>query len=113
MGCLVLRFAVDTQGDGCDDLLMQSVYRAIADPTRRAILDRLKNTECSVKELTESFSMTQQAISQHLSALRAARLVTSRRVSRESRYRLTPAPLRTVVRWLDEYRQFIDPSGHQ
>jgi DNA-binding transcriptional ArsR family regulator len=91
---------------------MPSVYRAIADPTRRAILDRLKLAECSVKELTDSLPMTQQAVSQHLNALRAVRLVTSRRVSRESRYRLTPAPLRTVARWLEQYRQFTDPSGH-
>src|SRR5438045_3572700 len=91
---------------------MQSVYRALADPTRRAILDRLVVSECSVKELTESFSITQQAVSQHLSTLRAACLVTSRRVSRESRYRLTPAPLRSVWQWLDGYRRFIDPAGH-
>jgi DNA-binding transcriptional ArsR family regulator len=89
------------------------VYRAIADPTRRAILDQLKRTECSVKDLTHSFTMSQQAVSQHLDTLRAARLVTSRRVGRESRYRLTPAPLRSVVNWLEQYRQFLDPSGHQ
>jgi DNA-binding transcriptional ArsR family regulator len=92
---------------------MPSVYRAIADPTRRAILDRLVISECSVKELTESFSISQQAVSQHLSTLRAARLVSCRRISRESRYRLTPAPLRSVWHWLDGYRRFIDPSGHQ
>lgn len=91
---------------------MNTVYRAIADPTRRAILDRLAVEECSVKELTESFSMTQQAISQHLGRLREARLVTSRRVRRERRYRLTPTPLRPVIRWLDGYRCFVDPSGH-
>src|SRR5438270_2529781 len=98
---------IDTQCNACNDQPMESVYRAIADPTRRAILDRLKLAECSVKELTESFPITQQAVSQHLGALRAARLVTSRRVSRESRYRLTAAPLRTVVRWLEQYREFI------
>ena len=91
---------------------MDLVYRAIADPTRRAILDRLARDECSVKELTDSFAMSQQAVSQHLATLRSARLVTSRRVSRENRYRLTPAPLRTVAKWLEGYRQFLDPSGH-
>ena len=92
---------------------MDAVYRAIADPTRRAILDRLAVEECSVKQLTDSFAMTQQAVSQHLSRLRGARLVTSRRVRRESRYRLTPTPLQPVMRWLDRYRRFVDPSGHQ
>jgi DNA-binding transcriptional ArsR family regulator len=91
---------------------VDAVYRAIADPTRRAILDRLSADECSVKQLTESFSMTQQAVSHHLSRLRRARLVASRRVARERRYRLTAAPLRPLMRWLDQYRRFVDPSGH-
>jgi len=91
----------------------QTVYRAIADPTRRAILDHLTRGECSVRDLHVSFPVSQQAISQHLATLRAARLVTSRRAGRENRYRLTPAPLRSVANWLDRYRQFLDPSGHQ
>ena len=69
--------------------IKSDVYRAIADPTRRVILDLLSVSERSVKELTASFPMTQQAVSQHLSELHAARLVTSRRVHRENRYRLT------------------------
>jgi DNA-binding transcriptional ArsR family regulator len=89
------------------------VYRAIADPTRRAILDRLMHSECSVRDLTTSFDMSQQAVSQHLGTLRAAKLVRPRRVGRENRYRLTPAPLTSVAGWLDRYRQFLDPSGHQ
>lgn len=89
------------------------VYRAIADPTRRAILDLLAVSERSVKELTASFPMTQQAVSQHLSELHAAKLVTSRRVHRENRYRLTPAPLRAVAVWLNGFQQFTDPSGHR
>ena len=89
------------------------VYRAIADPTRRAILDLLAVSEHSVKELTASFPMTQQAVSQHLSELHAAKLVTSRRVHRENRYRLTPAPLRSVAVWVNGFRHFADPPGHQ
>jgi DNA-binding transcriptional ArsR family regulator len=91
---------------------MDDVYRAIADPTRRAILDRLAVEECSVTQLTDAFPITQQAVSQHLGRLRQARLITSRRVARQRRYRLRPAPLRGVMRWLDRYRRFIDPSGH-
>jgi DNA-binding transcriptional ArsR family regulator len=89
-----------------------SVFRAIADPTRRAILDRLAAEECSVKELTASFSMSQPAVSQHLRELRSARLVASRRVHRENRYRLTAAPLGRVITWLDGYRRLVDPAGH-
>src|SRR5262245_48751563 len=93
--------------------IKSDVYRAIADPTRRAILDLLAVSEHSVKELTASFPMTQQAVSQHLRELHAAKLVTSRRVHRENRYRLTPAPLRSVSVWINGFRQFTDPAGHQ
>jgi len=88
------------------------VFRALADPTRRAILDRLVAAECSVKELTASFEISQPAVSQHLRELRSARLVASRRVHRENRYRLTAAPLRRVIAWLDGYRHLVDPAGH-
>ena len=88
------------------------VYAAIADPTRRAILDRLMQSECSVKEIASSFAISQPAISQHLRELRIARLVSYRKVHRENRYRLTTAPLRPVFKWLDRYRTFTDPAGH-
>jgi DNA-binding transcriptional ArsR family regulator len=93
--------------------IKSDVYRAIADPTRRAILDSLAVSERSVKELTASFPMTQQAVSQHLSELHAAKLVTSRRVHRENRYRLTPGPLRSVAVWINGFQRFTDPAGHQ
>lgn len=88
------------------------VYRAIADPTRRAILDLLSSSDHSVKELTAQFSVSQPAISQHLAELRAARLVACRKIHRENRYRLKPAPLAPVLAWLDGYRRLIDPAGH-
>jgi len=89
------------------------VYRAIADPTRRTILDLLADSERSVKELTASFPITQQAVSQHLSELHTAKLVTSRRVHRENRYRLNPTPLRAVANWVNGFHRFTDPAGHQ
>lgn len=88
------------------------VYRAIADPTRRAILDLLAQSERSVKELTAAFPISQPAISQHLLELRSARLVVARRAHRENRYRLTPEPLGRVLGWLDRYRRLVDPAGH-
>ena len=60
------------------------VYRAIADPTRRAILDLLSVSDRSVKELTAEFTISQPAISQHLRELRAARLVAAKRVHRRN-----------------------------
>ncbi len=91
---------------------LDQVYRAISDPTRRAILDLLADSEHSVKELTAAFSISQPAISQHLLELRSAKLVVARRAHRENRYRLTAAPLGEVVAWVDKYRHLIDPAGH-
>ena len=94
-------------------LIGESVYRAIADPTRRAILDLLATgSERSVKELTAAFSISQPAISQHLLELRSARLVVARRAHRENRYRLTAEPLAQVFAWMEKYRRFVDPAGH-
>jgi DNA-binding transcriptional ArsR family regulator len=89
-----------------------SVFKAIADPTRRTILDLLSQSPQSVKELTSMFSMSQPAISQHLRELRNARLVDSEKVGLEQRYRLTAAPLKQVFDWSSKYRRFFDPSGH-
>jgi DNA-binding transcriptional ArsR family regulator len=89
-----------------------SVFRAIAHPARRGILELLAVSARSVKELTAEFDMSQPAISQHLKELKEAELVASERVGLEQRYRLTPQPLRHVLKWSDAYRSLIDPSGH-
>ena len=88
------------------------IWRALADPTRRAILDLLARSEHSVKELTAEFSISQPAISQHLLELRVAKLVIARRVHRENRYRLAATALGPVVGWIDKYRHLVDPAGH-
>src|SRR5262249_30587136 len=63
------------------------VFRAISDPTRRALLDPLRVTDRSVNELAEPFQMTQPAISQHLRVLRLAGLVRPRQVGRQRVYK--------------------------
>ena len=88
------------------------VFKAIADPTRRKIIHLLSLSDCSVKELTASFSISQPAISQHLSELRSARLVALEKVGLEHRYRLTGDPLREVFDWTAKYKRFFDPAGH-
>jgi len=88
------------------------VFRAIAHPTRRGILQVLATSRLSVKELTARFDVSQPAISQHLKELREAKLVASERIGLEQRYRLTPEPLRYVIRWSDRYRMLVDPAGH-
>jgi DNA-binding transcriptional ArsR family regulator len=84
----------------------EDVFRAIADPTRRAILDRLKSGPRSVTALLEPFDMTQPAISQHLRVLRDAGLVRPTREGRFRLYALDPRPLRDVARWIDHYEKF-------
>ncbi len=88
------------------------MFRAVADPTRRAILDILSAGERSVGELTASFSISQPAVSQHLRELREARLVRATRLRRERRYSLTPEPLAALFDWTNRYRRFFDVSGH-
>lgn len=78
---------------------------ALSDPTRRAILARLKAGPASVSELAEPFRMSQQAVSKHLASLERARLVRKRRAGRRQICELTPAPMREVAAWVDDYRQ--------
>jgi DNA-binding transcriptional ArsR family regulator len=91
---------------------VDSVFKAIAHPTRRGIIALLATSPRSVKELTAEFEMSQPAISQHLRELKNADLVESERFGLEQRYHLTPRPLRYVVEWSGKYRTLIDPSGH-
>lgn len=86
------------------------VFRAIADPTRRAILDRLRAGPAPVNDLAAAFEQSRPAISKHLRVLREARLVSEQRSGRERLYRLQPAPLQTVVGWVEGYRSFWQHS---
>jgi DNA-binding transcriptional ArsR family regulator len=89
------------------------VFRAVADPTRRAILDRLRSSEVSVTDLAEPFDMTQPAVSQHLRILQNAGLVEAEQSGRQRLYKLSAQPLREVFQWSGLYRHlFIDPAGH-
>ena len=88
------------------------VFKAIADPTRRKIIDLLAKSECSVKQLTAAFDISQPAVSQHLRELRASKLVTSQKVGLEQHYRLTASPLREVFGWVSRYRTLFDPAGY-
>src|SRR5512147_1646088 len=82
------------------------VFRAIADPTRRAILDRLRGGPAPVNALASDFAQSRPAISKHLRVLRQARLVTEERAGRERVYQLSPRPLQTVAGWVEGYRSF-------
>lgn len=82
------------------------VFCAVADPTRRALLDLLARSEEPVHSLAERFSMSRPAISQHLAILRRTRLVRARRVGRERLYRLQPKPLEQIFDWVALYERF-------
>ena len=82
------------------------VFRAIADPTRRAILDRLRSGPIPVNGLAGAFDQSRPAISKHLKVLRQAALVSEERRGRERLYRLRPESLREVADWLEAYQGF-------
>ena len=82
------------------------VFRALADPTRRAVFERLTRGEAAVKELTARFAVSQPAISQHLAALRRAGLVSERRQGRLAYYRVEPSGLKPLVEWIEHYQAF-------
>jgi DNA-binding transcriptional ArsR family regulator len=85
---------------------MGHVYGAIADSTRRDILDLLRRRDLSVGELADRFPVSRPAISRHLRILRQAGLVRETRQSQARIYSLDPRPLAEVDRWLARYRTF-------
>jgi DNA-binding transcriptional ArsR family regulator len=89
------------------------VFRAISDPTRRAILDRLRAGPANAGALAADFQSSRPGISRHLRVLRKARLVTDKAVGRERIYRIDPVPLQSVVGWLEGYRAFWQSSLDQ
>ncbi|GAA4052105.1 ArsR/SmtB family transcription factor [Nonomuraea sp. NPDC050663] len=84
---------------------LDSVFAALADPTRRAILTRLKAGEATVTELAEPFQMSQPAISKHLKVLERAGLITRGRDAQRRPCRLRAEPLKAATDWLERYRQ--------
>ena len=85
-------------------------FRAISDPTRRALLDRLRAGPAAVNTLAAAFAQTRPAISRHLRVLRAAHLVREVPVGRERIYRLDAVGLQPVSGWLEGYRAFWQVS---
>jgi DNA-binding transcriptional ArsR family regulator len=86
---------------------LDSVMRTLADPTRRAVFQRIvKTDEITVVELTEGSGVTQGAISQHLRSLKKAGLVTDRAQGRNVFYRAEPKGLAPLVDWMSHYGVF-------
>lgn len=87
-----------------------ATFQALADPTRRAVLDLLRRGSQPAGEIAGAFPVSRPAISKHLRLLRRAHLVEEHREGRHRVYQLNPEPLRAVDNWLDQYRRFWSVS---
>src|SRR5208282_2620559 len=84
----------------------EDTFNALADPTRRAVLDLLRRGSQPAGQIARAFPVSRPAISKHLRLLRRAHLVQERRQGRHRLYQLNPEPLKAVDFWLDQYRSF-------
>jgi DNA-binding transcriptional ArsR family regulator len=87
---------------------VSSVFAALADPTRRAIVARLAMGEATVAEVAAPFAISMQAISKHLNVLERAGLITRTRDAQWRRCALVAGPLRDVAVWVGQYRRLWD-----
>jgi len=87
-------------------MIETEIFRALADPTRRAVYERLAGGEMTVTDLRAGMGVSQPAVSQHLAVLRAAGLVVERRAGRNAYYRAEPQGLDPLLGWIERYRAF-------
>ncbi len=87
---------------------IQTTFRAIADPTRRAIIGLLSERDMSVNDVASHFNMTRPAITKHLGILRAGKIIQVKPRGRERINSLRPEALMSVADWLQTYSQFWD-----
>ena len=99
--------ALDTNPAGARDQL-SLVFAALADPTRRAMLTRLRRGPATVSEIGEPFDMTGPAVSKHLRVLERAGLVARGRVAQSRPATLRAEPMKQVAEWADGFREFWD-----
>ena len=83
---------------------LDRVFRALGDPTRRAVLSRLSAGPAPVSELARSFEMALPSFTQHLGVLEDCGLVRSRKVGRVRTYRIAPQALKAAERWMAQQR---------
>lgn len=89
---------------------LSATFAALADPTRRAILERLREGEATAGELAAPLPMTPQAVSKHLRVLQRAGLIERGREAQLRPARLSGAPMAEAVAWLASYRRFWEDS---
>ncbi len=88
----------------------ETAFSALADPTRRAVLDLLRKGSQPAGQIARAFPVSRPAISKHLRLLRRAHLVEERREGRNRVYQLSPGPLKAVDNWLEHYRVFWETN---
>ena len=101
-------------GYATSEARLDAVFAALANPTRRAILQRLARGAASVNELAEPFAMTQPAVSKHLKILERANLISRSRDAQRRPCRLRAKPMEEANRWLEGYRRhwgILRPAG--
>jgi DNA-binding transcriptional ArsR family regulator len=87
-----------------DEAALDRLFQALADPSRRRMVERLGRGTASVSELAEPFSMSLAAVVQHVQVLEAAGLIRSEKVGRVRTCRIEPSAMRTVERWVADRR---------
>jgi DNA-binding transcriptional ArsR family regulator len=87
-------------------MIENDVFRALADPTRRAIFDKLARGGMNASALREGMDISQPAVSQHLSVLRNARLIREERQGRFVNYEVDPEGVALIAGWLAKYRAY-------
>ena len=92
-------------GISVDDQLLDAMFAALADRTRRDIVARLSEGEATVKELAAPYPMTMQAVSQHIRVLERCGLISRGRHRQSRPCRLEPEALETAVSWMEESRR--------
>ncbi|OCA84961.1 ArsR/SmtB family transcription factor [Pseudobacillus wudalianchiensis] len=88
--------------------LKHDIFQAIADPTRRRLLTLLANEEMSIASIAGCFPITRTAVNKHLHVLLDAGLVSSKKLGRETRYKLQPEPLLEIKQWLAFFESYWD-----
>ncbi len=89
---------------------LDTVFKALSDPTRRAILARLASGEATVDEISEPFEMSQPSISRHLKVLESAGLISTRIVGSARPRRIEAAAFSAIDEWLESYRSIWDAN---
>jgi DNA-binding transcriptional ArsR family regulator len=87
---------------------LDSAFSALADPTRRGILERLGRSDAGISELAEAFDITLTGIKKHVGVLESAGLVTTEKIGRVRHCRLGPRRLEDETEWMETYRRMLE-----